>query len=82
MYETWVKKCDKHKFLTLIPDELLANNSNYNISNGIEINRENFELLQPPGYTTESYKNLTEKVFKSFVYIYQHFEPYDWYFKG
>jgi len=83
MFETWVKKCDKHKFLTLIPDQLLANNTNYNITRGIEIRtKDDLELLQPPNYVKESYSVLTDKVFQSFVYVYQHYEPYDWYFKA
>jgi hypothetical protein len=83
MYETWVKRCDKYKYLTLIPDELLANNTNYNITHGIDIRtKDDLELLQPPSYTKESYSVLTHKVFRSFVYVYQHYEPYDWYFKA
>ena len=83
MYDTWVKNCDKHKYITLIPDGLKPNITNYNESRGIEIKyNNNLELFQPPGYFEENYAVLTDKVFKSFIHLYDNYEPFDWYFKA
>ncbi len=48
VYSSWVYKCDNHKFITIIPDNLRSKNYSENTTEAIEY-RHGFHLLQPPG---------------------------------
>ncbi len=82
VHDLWVKKCDGHKFISTIPEELINNhNKKYIKQNGLEINI-GFDVLQPPNYMLESYNMLTEKTLNAFKYIYQHNPDFDFYLKA
>ncbi len=51
VYNSWVYKCDNHKFITIIPDHLRSQNYSNNSSDAIEY-QQGFHLLQPPGLTS------------------------------
>jgi hypothetical protein len=78
MYNLWVNECDDHVFVSIIPK------SDY-VPNGerpILIEKE-FKVLQPPGFESDSYKNLTHKVFLTFKYLYANEKrPFHWYLKA
>lgn len=40
-----------------------------------------FNVLQPQNFTHDSYSNLTNKVFRTFIDIYKNKAEYDWYLK-
>ena len=81
IYETWAKKCDKYKFISKIPDELLSQNDNVSAKYGIELDY-GFDVLQPPGLVKDSYDKLTDKVLLTFKYLYNKYGDYDWYLKA
>jgi hypothetical protein len=39
-------------------------------------------VLQPPGYNSENYSQLTDKMFGTYKYIYKKYSNYDWYLKA
>jgi hypothetical protein len=83
----WAKKCDKYKFIAVIPNEWI-NKSNLIISNatifnkGFELVYENMSYLQPMGYIQDRYNKLTDKMFQTFKYVYKHYNDYDFYLKA
>ena len=84
--EAWATKCDKYKFISIIPDEWL-NKSNIKISNetilnGFEFDYENFNYLQPVNYTFDVYNKLTDKMFQTFKYLYKNYNDFDFYLKA
>ena len=82
MWDTWVKKCDNHRFLSVLPKKLIEKQfKKFNVSNGIEMVVNGFNVLQPPGYEIDNYETLTNKIYSTFRYIYQNYELYDWYLK-
>jgi len=48
VYNSWVHKCDTHKFITIVPNHLRSKNYSENTTEAIEY-RQGFHLLQPPG---------------------------------
>jgi len=85
--DAWATKCDKYKFIAVIPNEWI-NKSNLIISNatifnkGFELVYENMNYLQPMGYLIDEYEKLTEKMFQTFKYVYKHYNDYDFYLKA
>jgi glycoprotein-N-acetylgalactosamine 3-beta-galactosyltransferase len=79
-YDTWVKECDDYVYLTMIPNNTKSNL--FEIKYGID----KINLLQPPGFTNDNYRRLTDKVYSAFKYIYNRNNAtktsYDWYFKA
>ncbi|CAF0938805.1 unnamed protein product [Brachionus calyciflorus] len=69
IYKTWAKKCDNFKFFTIKPKHDLEGNY-WN------------SIVQPPGLSNDSYKNLTNKVYLSIKYVYNMYPDYDWYLKA
>ena len=80
IYEAWANECDNHKFISTISKKYYTKKQNN--SDPIEININNFNVLQPPNFTNDSYRKLTEKVFKSFKYVYEKYPDYDFYLKA
>jgi len=84
--DAWARKCDKYKFISVIPDEWL-NITNVRISNqtklnGFELDYENISYLQPVNYTIDRYNKLTDKMFQTFKYLYKHYNDFDFYLKA
>jgi glycoprotein-N-acetylgalactosamine 3-beta-galactosyltransferase len=87
VFDAWATKCDKYKFISVIPDEWL-NESNVFISNetkllkGFEFEYQNLSYLQPINYTIDHYKTLTDKIFQTFKYLYKNYNDYDFFLKA
>ena len=79
IYNTWAKKCDTFKFISLIPDIYL--NKTYNINDSIEVDYP-FPLLKPKGFTNDVYKKLTDKIYLTLIELYTRYDNYDWYLKA
>ena len=84
--ESWANKCDKYTFALVIPNEWL-NKSNTNITSkkkqeGFEIIYDNMNFMQPINYTFDSYRNLSNKIFQSFKYLYKYYNDFDFYLKA
>jgi hypothetical protein len=56
--------------------------TNDTLLNGFEITFDNMNLFQPPNYTIDRYNKLTDKIYKSFKYLYNNYNDYDWYLKA
>ena len=86
VYESWATKCDKYKFISVIPDEWLKKNNisitNETILKGFEFDYENFNYLQPVNYTFDVYNKLTDKMFQTFKYLYKNYNDFDFYLKA
>jgi hypothetical protein len=96
-YESWIHKCDDYRFLTILPDEANNKSSEfnhkYNLTSFISIDgfksklikyKQKFKyikLLQPPGFVSDVYKKLTDKVYLAYKYIYKMYPNYKWYLK-
>jgi hypothetical protein len=78
VYDTWAKKCDTVKFVSVVPHE------SHSGEKRIETLYQNkLPLLQPTGHVTESYGNLTDKVFKTLIDLYRTYSTeYDWFLKA
>ena len=81
IYETWGKKCDNYKFITLLPSDILTINQGMSKKFSIEINN-GYDILQPPGLVNDSYGMLTNKVLLTYKYLYNKYNDYDWYLKA
>ena len=86
VFESWATKCDKYKFVSVIPEEW-TKKLNINISNetrlsGFELDYENMSYLQPLNYTFDVYNKLTDKMFQTFKYLYKNYNDYDFYLKA
>ena len=81
VYETWGKKCDNYKFISIMPAEILTQYHNSSNQYGIELDY-GFNLLQPPGLINDTYGKLTDKVFLTYKYLYNKYNNYDWYLKA
>ena len=84
--ESWAFKCTNYTFVLSISDQILDSlkykTNKDTIKNGFEVVYENMNLLQPPGYAVDKYNKLTDKMFSSIIYLYKHFNDYDWYLKA
>ena len=84
--EAWAIKCDKYRFISVIPDEWLKdakkNISNDTKLNGFELDYNNISFLQPMNYTVDRYNKLTDKMFQTFKYLYKNYNDYDFYLKA
>jgi hypothetical protein len=81
VYDSWVNKCDGHKFVTIIPyiykDQVTTD------SFGAKEFKNQFEILQPPGLNYDTYGKLTDKMFITFKYIAKKYgKDYDWFLKA
>lgn len=85
VYNSWAYKCDYSMFIMQIPDNVsLALNltlDNQTINDGIEVNYNSINILQPPNLTKDVYIKLTDKIFNTFKYVYNKYNNYDWYLK-
>jgi hypothetical protein len=81
IYNSWAKKCDNYKFIMTVPTDLNLG-STVNIDDGIEFEYNNLSFIQPPGYVKDNYTTLSEKMFMTFKYLYNHYNDYDWYLKA
>lgn len=87
IYDAWANECDMVKFVLKFPDHLVKNDRllnftsfNFNPNGAIDINN----LLEPDNLPEESgLKNkLTIKVYRTLVYLYSHYNGFDWYLKA
>ena len=86
VHDAWALKCDEYKFITVIPDNWF-NESNVFITNetklnGFEFEYQNISFLQPMNFTFEIYNRLTDKLYKTFKYLYKNYNDYDYYLKA
>ena len=77
VYETWAKKCDNHRFITLLPDQASLANRSYDLKY-----KNSFSILKPTDLVDDTYLKLTDKVYYSFKDVYKKFPDYDWYLKA
>jgi glycoprotein-N-acetylgalactosamine 3-beta-galactosyltransferase len=75
--DTWGKKCDNYKLISLFPPSTLSESSNI-ASDVYEIG----DILRPPGFVNDTYGKLTDKVLLTLKYVYQKYNDYDWYLKA
>ena len=85
VFNAWATKCDNYKFISVIPEKWL-NESNVFITNetklnGFEFEYQNISFLQPMNFTLDRYNKLTEKMYKTFMYLYKNYNDYDYYLK-
>ena len=78
-FDTWVSKCDNHAFITLLPEDknFLLNKE----SNGFKY-KNKLNVLQPEHFITDSYNNLTTKIYLAITNIYKENNDYEWYLKA
>jgi hypothetical protein len=86
VHEAWATKCDMYKFITVIPDKWL-NISKVSVDNETKLNGFEFEFqkinfLQPVNFTFDVYNKLTDKLYKTFKYLYKNYNDYDFYLKS
>ena len=72
MNQTWAKECDKYFFIVKLDTK--------NSSRSIETFN-TLPVLQPAGYKVEKYSKLTDKMFRTYKYIYKKYSDFDWYLK-
>jgi glycoprotein-N-acetylgalactosamine 3-beta-galactosyltransferase len=78
MYKLWVNECDDHVFVSIIPKKYHTTGNPRPI-----LIEDEFKVLQPPGFESDSYRNLTHKVYLSFKHLYKtEKDPFDWYLKA
>lgn len=85
IYNTWAKKCDNFKFITLLPQGLFSNDNFTNQTNFIstEYDYKYYNTwLQPPGLFEDEYSKLTNKIYLAYKYISVNYSEYDWYLKA
>ncbi len=95
-YESWIHRCDDYRFLTILPNEAKSNqeyNYKYSLDATISVDHSNLKqiqfrqkfkyikLLQPPGFLNDAYKNLTNKIYLSYKFIYEKYPNFKWYLK-
>ena len=68
MIDSWLHKCDEYKVVVT-----------WDMSGRLI---EQDHLLQPPGLYVDSYEKLTDKVFRTFMYVYERYPDFDWYVKA
>jgi glycoprotein-N-acetylgalactosamine 3-beta-galactosyltransferase len=76
--QTWARKCDMYKLVSVIPKDLLKQigaNSNSDI-------HELADILQPHGFNVDKYDKLTDKVYLSLKYVFNKYNDFDWYLKA
>ena len=72
---SWAKKCDNYKLVTLLNSTTIGNN----VTRPSEIG----DVLQPPDLIIDTYEKLTDKVYLTFKYLYSRYgDQYDWYLKA
>jgi glycoprotein-N-acetylgalactosamine 3-beta-galactosyltransferase len=88
MYKLWVNDCDDHAFISLLSNTTINTNttsgshSNETLQRPVEL-RDDFNILQPPGFEIDSYNNLTHKIYLSLKYLYKNKkEEFDWILKA
>ena len=75
-YEAWAHKCDDHSFVLILSGQK---------SDGKRIHSQinsTFNLLQPEGLLIDSYRKLTDKVYRMFLDAFKYNSDYDWYVKA
>ena len=76
VYESWAKKCDNHRFITLIPNHTPKANESIDL-----IYNNSFSLLKPTEMIIDQYSKNTDKLYFSFKDIYKNFPDYKWYLR-
>lgn len=80
VYNTWAQRCDDFKFvLKLTPNLSFKNKKVY--LNGIDIGLPADSIIDP-GIENEKYRKLTDKTYRSLIYVKNHFGNFDWYLKA
>lgn len=82
VYDKWAHKCDMHKFIMVIPNEMHQDSQVH--SDGAIEYQNGYHILQPPklNSTTDKYDKLTDKMFLSMQYISKKYHDFDWYLKA
>lgn len=70
MLDTWLHKCDDYKFVLM----LNTSQTSQAIDDG--------HYLQPAGLVDDSFKKLTDKVYRMFMHAYLKYPNFDWYLKA
>jgi glycoprotein-N-acetylgalactosamine 3-beta-galactosyltransferase len=83
-YDTWATECDDHRFLTAIPTEYFNTTKQQSDGGSREVQLGNgMKLLQAAGFQIESYQNLTDKMYRSFIDISKRFgNDFDFFLKA
>jgi glycoprotein-N-acetylgalactosamine 3-beta-galactosyltransferase len=82
VYDKWAHKCSMHKFITVIPNEMLPDSQVH--SDGAIEYHNGYHILQPPklNSTTDKYDKLTDKSFLTMQYISKTYQEFDWFIKA
>ena len=83
VHTNWAYKCDGYVFSTAIPSEYI-NEKSLKVNDSIITYVNGVKILQPCGLneTSDIYDELTRKVYRSFQYVYNQYEAFDWYLKA
>ena len=92
MYKLWVNDCDDHAFISIISNNTTnttvtsnttAAEDRYNATQKRQIEiTDVFNIIQPPGFETDTYNDLTHKIYLSLRYLYKKKKDFDWILKA
>ncbi|CAF0938788.1 unnamed protein product [Brachionus calyciflorus] len=80
VHDTWARRCTNYKFILKIPPNLVVKN-NQVYYNDIDVGIQSENILDP-GIFNDTYRKLTDKVYKTLVYLVEKDNNYDWYLKA
>ncbi len=81
-FPIWTSSCDDHVFISLLSDSNFTGCSN-KIGSRCSVKYKNqINVVQPAHFYNDTLKELTTKVYKGFMEVYQHNPGYKWYLKA
>lgn len=77
IFNVWGHKCDDYRFIMLIPKDLRP--LDWKAGEEYEI-QSPFKIFQPKSLVNETHKNITMKIYYTFISIYKRYPNFEWYY--
>ena len=81
-FPIWTSSCDNHVFISLISDSNFTGCLNKVGGRRSVKYKDQINVFQPAHFYNDTWKELTTKVYKGFMDVYQHHPGYKWYLKA